>query len=133
MATFFPHWDPGLALGIPDMDAQHQELFAAIHRLGRAMSEGRGGEEVGATLDFLADYVATHFREEEALMKAARFPGLVNHQWLHRTLEARLKEFQARRNEGRVATDFALVEFLNRWLRDHIQHQDRSYVPYVWS
>jgi hemerythrin len=60
-------WTDSLAVGIPEIDQQHQELFLRLERLLRGIVGGER-EEVGRLLEFLGDYVVRHFGAEERWM-----------------------------------------------------------------
>ena len=61
-------WTEDLATGVPEIDAQHKELFSRINRLLEACNQGQGRAEVGKTLAFLEEYVLIHFSTEEKIM-----------------------------------------------------------------
>ena len=54
-------WNEELATGVLEIDNQHKEIFARINRLLEASSQGKGKQEVGRMIDFLGDYVISHF------------------------------------------------------------------------
>ena len=49
-------WSENLAVGVNMIDEQHKGIFSRINNLMNAMSQGKGKEEVGKVLEFLADY-----------------------------------------------------------------------------
>lgn len=72
-------WEDTFKTGNPSVDAQHIELFAMINTLHDAIVARRGSEVLGPTLDKLGAYVVKHFQNEEALMRAKRYPGYADH------------------------------------------------------
>ena len=68
-------WTNDLSAGVEQIDSQHKELIARINTLLDAMKQGRGRTEVGQTVSFLSDYVATHFGEEEKYMTSFCYPS----------------------------------------------------------
>jgi hemerythrin len=76
-------WTQDLAVGVDQIDRQHQELFARTNGLLSAMAQGKGREEVGKTVSFLESYVGTHFRDEEKLMASHSVPNPEVHKGLH--------------------------------------------------
>ena len=120
-------WRDELAIGVPAIDDQHQELFRRFNTLLKACNEGRGKEEVGQLIQFLRDYVAVHFLDEETIQVEQAYPGFAAHQRQHLEFVGRLdalhRQFFA---EGAslplvIQTNAMLVE----WLINHISKADR--------
>jgi hemerythrin len=114
-------WTSALAVGVPQLDAQHQELF---RRAERAIAALRAGdrEEVLPLLVYLEEYVVHHFEAEERLMREVGFPGLEGHAALHRAFRA---DFAGMLRDYRRTGPTALValtvhNWLSDWLRNHI-------------
>ena len=60
-------WNSSLVNGVSRFDQQHQRLVALVNQLYKAMKSGQGKGAVGAVLDELVEYTATHFADEEKL------------------------------------------------------------------
>jgi len=119
-------WDPRFALGVEAIDDQHREIFRRVDVLLDAVRSGRSTREVGKLIAFLGDYVITHFREEEALMRDRAYPGLALQQAQH---AAFIQEIGALRTEHeRDGASALLVVRVNArvtaWLFDHIVRAD---------
>ena len=76
-------WKDDLATGVETIDEQHKELFARIEKLLDACNQGKGKAEVANTVDFLAEYIEIHFRDEEQIQKNSGFPEFEAHKALH--------------------------------------------------
>jgi hemerythrin len=123
-----PEWRDSYRTHIPEIDADHQRLFALAASLDRAVLDGRGEQAVRPALLELVEYTRTHFETEERLMAAARYPGLEAHRQEHAAFLAGLR----RRLElpaSVIAKDVSLM--LGNWLVDHVVRTDRDYVPYL--
>ena len=57
-------WTSALAIGVANLDAQHEELFRRVDRLHDAML-ARDRTEAGELIRFLQRYVADHLEAEE--------------------------------------------------------------------
>jgi hemerythrin len=126
-------WDPRFAVGVPIIDQQHQELIEALNRLLAAMAASKGKEEVRGLLEFLGDYVVTHFAAEEQLMARHSYPDAAAHRAEH---EAFVAEFKALHAEFmRAGATTGLVIKLNgrvcQWLREHIAGRDKNLATFV--
>lgn len=122
-------WDEErMSTGVESIDAQHRELINMLNRLFRACRDGRGKEEVGEMIGFVADYVKRHFRHEEDLMAQHNCPSRAANKQAH---EKFLRDFGGLVDAFESKTDStAIVIDLNRlvgeWLRNHICTVDRK-------
>lgn len=121
-------WTEDLAVGVGSIDRQHQEIFERVDDLLAAIGRGEGKDRIEGTLRFLQEYVATHFRAEETLMRERGYPDLVAHLALHAEFEeslARLKERHAREGvTGPMILE--VVAVLTSWLERHIAVEDKK-------
>jgi hemerythrin len=114
-------WSPSLAVGVPEIDAQHQELFRRAERFITAL---RGGDraEVSSLVRYLSEYVAEHFSAEERFMHEIGFPGLDEqreaHQFFRDDLAAMLADFERKGATPLVA--LSIHNWLSDWLRRHV-------------
>jgi hemerythrin len=126
-------WTEDLAVGVKLVDEQHQQFFKAANNLAEAMWEGRTKEEIGKTLDFLADYAIKHFQDEESLMGRYSYPELPAQQRAHVAFNQQMKSLQDRYRGGESASTIA-IELLNGacdWFRQHIRTMDKPMGQYV--
>ncbi|HSB33212.1 MAG TPA: bacteriohemerythrin [Nitrospirota bacterium] len=121
-------WTEDLATDVPEIDAQHKELFSRINRLLEACNQGKGRSEVGKTLAFLEEYVLIHFATEEKIMTGRLYPEYAGHKAQHvqfmSNLDALKQQFE---KEGPTVhlillTNHTVVD----WLRRHIRKLDRD-------
>jgi hemerythrin-like metal-binding protein len=68
--------------GVPTIDAEHQDLVAAINRLEQAEKAG-DLQEVIVRLKSLRDDLALHFASEERYLRMVRFPASDEHAQHH--------------------------------------------------
>jgi hemerythrin len=126
-------WDPTLVLGVPLIDAQHEELFRRLDALIEAIRGGRSRAEVGRTLGFLGEYAARHFAAEEALMRDQAYPALADHAAEHERFGAEMRALQA--EYGRDGPTASLIIRVNTqlagWLRSHVYRTDRALADFL--
>ena len=120
-------WTPALAIGIPEIDHQHQELF---FRLARLLEGITGGDraEVARLIDFLGDYVVKHFAAEERWMVESGFPELDSHKAEHDAFMQDYLRFSVEL-EGMGPTALVALRVNNwiaEWLRRHIMVRDAA-------
>jgi len=125
-------WDSSkYSVGVKSIDAQHSVLFGLINDLHAAMVSGQGQRIAGPLLQKLIDYTQTHFTAEEAMMAAARYPALAEHQVKHHDLIKQVNDFKSRFDRGEIGLTPDLMVFLRDWLTNHIQKVDHEYSPWL--
>ena len=125
-------WTPALAVGVEEIDAQHQELFKRAERLIAALRTGGRGEVV-PLLAYLQEYVVQHFAAEERIMHEARYPGLEAHVELHRAFREEFARFAAdlERKGPTALVALTVHNWLSDWLRQHIGGVDQELGRYL--
>lgn len=121
-------WSEKIEVGLPDIDAQHKRLFDLA-----ASFIGEGDQiRVMKTLVELCDYAKVHLREEEAMLAAIGFTGLVEHRRHHARFRRMLNELLEDAREMTLDEIAERVEALiNGWFCHHIMQVDAEYVPAV--
>jgi hemerythrin len=118
-------WDPALAVGHDQIDAQHQELFRRFDALVAAMESGPSAE-IGELFAFLARYVVDHFGAEEKLMDETKYPGAGVHKAAHARFVRELGDLVAfyEANGASRAVAVKTRTWIGGWLRAHIMGVD---------
>jgi hemerythrin len=125
-------WSDELSVGSDVLDAHHKHLFVLLTEIGRAARGGGGLGVVVGVLAELTDYIAYHFREEEAMMEKVAFPLLAQHRASHEAIAMKVHEMAERVDVGNFRTFVAeLQAFLEEWLIHHIEIEDFEYRPYM--
>lgn len=123
-------WQPKYAIGVPEMDEEHQTLLAMMNELIAVLNSEEARSQAMPKLTALAAYVDTHFRHEEALMNSIAYPGLPSHKKIHEHLEKTLTRFAKQFSEGGL-DQHKLVSFLKNWLFTHILGIDQEYAAHA--
>jgi hemerythrin len=120
-------WTDALAVGVPEIDEQHRELFRRVDRLLEA-GLGTDAGEVSRMLAFLDEYVATHFEWEERFMREARYPGYAAHQAEHAQFVEQLRTLDREQADRGMTPDLAgrLNHMVGDWLRSHVGVTDKA-------
>lgn len=128
----FKPFDAGyLALGIPQMDADHSKLIGIANRIGALVSQPNYRESnFAAEMRELRQYTAEHFAREETYMKSIGFPGLKDHVAKHREITQALERFADTGTKGAVVA-LSLQNFMRVWLFEHIDRHDAEYATYA--
>ncbi len=121
-------WKPEYSVGFDRIDQQHQELFHRFNSLMEACKSRQGRDKLRELLQFLDDYVVSHFDEEEKLMAAHSYPAIAEHKEQHRIFCRKLGDLKKiLEEEGTsihllVATNEAVLQ----WLIQHIRLIDTA-------
>src|SRR5512133_2824514 len=118
-------WTKAHAVYLPQVDAEHRNLFRMAEELQQAV---RTGAETTRVQELIRPFLAAieeHFAHEERLMKSASCPDSAWHKSQHDTARSRAKGFAEEIEAGDPAAPAALLEFVGRWFRDHVSLTDR--------
>lgn len=120
-------WTASLAVGIPEIDQQHQELFLRLERLLRGIVGGER-EEVGRLLEFLGRYVVDHFGAEERWMTQSGYPDYPAHKAEHDAFMQDYLRMQVEFEEKgpTVLMGMRVNNWVADWLRRHIGAADMA-------
>ena len=128
-------WTEDLSTGVDEIDDQHRELIERINKLFDACRAGTEKAEVLSALEFLADYVVTHFRTEERKMSRHYYPDYDAHKAQHDEFKAVVRDLKARidREGVALATVTNLNHLLVDWLVKHIRRSDKAMGQFLKS
>ncbi len=124
-------WDDSFATGIQRYDDQHKVLFKMVNDLHDAMQQKRTKEAIGQILRGLADYTVNHFADEEKSFAETRYPDEADHKVLHKKLVDQVVELIGKFQSGETLLSQDVIDFLQKWLIDHIKGQDKKYGPHL--
>ncbi|MDH3286789.1 MAG: hemerythrin family protein [Betaproteobacteria bacterium] len=115
------------------VDTQHQGLFDDANDLRAAILSGRPADEVGAIIDTFIRDAVQHFRDEEAILAAANYPGTAKHAALHRDL-VNSAAMLVRRFRAGMLDIGELVQFMaHEVIAKHLLDEDQECIPYLES
>lgn len=119
------------SIGIPEIDAQHKQLFDCIDRLEAAGDDRQRELAVYYVMDELRDYVRIHFAVEEVVMRLFDYPERERHAAEHGLFASRLETFEETELKHDVHREAG--KFLREWLVNHIQGSDKRYADFLLS
>ncbi|MBC8199536.1 MAG: bacteriohemerythrin [Desulfobacterales bacterium] len=122
-------WTPEFEFGVAKIDEQHRELFEQCNKLMESILKGKGLDEVNKIISFLDEYIITHFRDEEKLMKEYEYPFLHFQKWQHskfsRHFEKFKKEISMIDDSNRFFLLFRIRLLIVDWLVNHTLKFDK--------
>jgi hemerythrin-like metal-binding protein len=122
-------WEPGLDVGVPKINHEHQQILEVMNRLHDAHTAGQSGPAVNDLVARLGEICVHHFSEEEKYMASISYPTLARHQGFHKQLLDQFGQHaQTIKAAGGRAND-EFFRFLKFWLTSHIKGIDMKYGP----
>ncbi|WP_243366353.1 bacteriohemerythrin [Fundidesulfovibrio soli] len=123
--------DPALVMGHPSIDEQHRALLGMIEELDERMGRGEFGQGVLDAIQGMLAYAATHFDEEEGLMRESEWPDLSVHRGLHAEFMQKTGGFFEDAASDSEWTSLDVLRFLLHWLLKHIKIEDRRFFDWL--
>lgn len=126
-------WTTDLATGVDEIDGQHKEIFSRINKLLEASRQGKGRQAVAGTIDFLEDYVKTHFKAEEQLQKSVAYPEYNAHKAMHTKFLMDVADLKKAFEEKGPTLSMAIEvnQVVVEWLINHIKKVDKKLAEYI--
>ncbi|MDF3818706.1 bacteriohemerythrin [Leptospira sp. 96542] len=137
-------WDSKYETNISEIDSQHKKLFRLIHQIETVYEENKNhlsekSKLLIDTISELEDYTLSHFLIEERVMELNQYPELETHKKQHDQFTDKILELKEKLNQSNLLSNnkdlevfFAnLIQFLRKWLTQHILKEDMSYKPFI--
>ena len=118
-------WSEALRVGIPAIDAEHEQLAAQMNRLWSAARAAQPRAILDSGLREMLAKLKEHFATEEAYMHAHPYPGATEHLSEHSRVLSVVRGLLAHVDEQSVAIG---VRYLADWLNRHVATFDADMV-----
>ena len=123
--------DHVLTIGIEEIDDDHNKLVNLFNILNHSITEGAATDYVEAVLDELINCTVWHFSHEERLMLKYGYDGYEEHRAEHQDLINSARELKKKFIQMRKLDEKEDLEFLERWLTEHILVADTRLASYL--
>jgi hemerythrin len=124
-------WCSSHSTYLPEIDAEHRELFRLGAELHKAILNGRDPARVKPILANLLTSAEAHFLHEERIMRAAQYPALGWHKKQHDAVRWQARRLSKRIHKGDTAARIELLTFFDAWLKKHTSVADRMMGAYL--
>ena len=132
-------WKEKYKIGVPEIDAQHMELFSRVGSFLNTLRSDTKWEEkvnkVNETVAFMKDYVITHFRDEEAYQEEIGYPERDRHKKIHDGMVEYVAEV-SEQYEKFGFKEIHMQQFAGKlvtWLVNHVVAEDQKIADYARS
>ena len=124
-------WDHVLSVGIDEIDEDHRRLVDLFNILNHSVADGADSDYVAAVLEELINCTVWHFSHEERLMLKYGYRGTDDHKMDHRDLINGARELQQKYLQVGELDEKEDLQFLERWLTEHILVADNRLGSYL--
>lgn len=126
-------WSDEYSVSIKEIDTQHKKLAGMINDLHAAMSQGKGRDVLGKTLELLTLYVQTHFTAEERLMQQYSYPAYLIHKGEHDAFSKKVNDLYNQYKVSSLGLTPNVLTFLRDWFINHVMGTDKRYSSFFNS
>ena len=123
--------DHMLTIGIDEIDDDHKKLVNLFNILNHSITEGATTDYVEAVLEELINCTVWHFSHEERLMLKYGYDRFEDHKAEHKDLIESARELQQKFIQTGKLDERDDLEFLERWLTEHILVADLRLGSYL--
>lgn len=120
----FISWRKDYEIGVKQIDAEHRKLFELVNEYYDNYRYDSPRKEIERILNSLVAYAEEHFQNEEALMEESGYPQLEEHRKQHADLFLSIFDITEKLLSNPAKADMQTLNFLKKWLRDHIIQSD---------
>ncbi len=124
-------WGKILSVEVDEIDEDHRKLVNIFNILNHAVTEGESPDYLAAVLEELVNCTVWHFSHEERLMLKYSYQGMEQHKAIHRELVKSVKDLQQRILKADKPMVDEDIEYLERWLTEHILTDDMRLGSYL--
>jgi hemerythrin len=130
-------WKDEYKIGVPRIDKQHMELFARVTDFVETLRSDKGWDikvtNVNETLNYMKDYVVTHFRDEEAYQEEIGYPQVGKHRKIHQEMVDYIETIseQCEKNGHKEIVMQQIAGKLVTWLVSHVVEEDRKIADHL--
>jgi hemerythrin-like metal-binding protein len=124
-------WKDSFNTHIPEIDRQHQHIFAVLNRLYEAAQTPVDLESVKTLLLEVNAYAHTHFSTEEKLMARYNYPELPMQKTQHNYYKMQIAQLTREFEDENVAVVKRILQFLKDWFLGHILQEDLKFAEVI--
>lgn len=128
MEKQFFSWEESYSVGSTIIDEQHKQLIKMLNNLYSSYTKGEQAGIIIHTIINLSDYVAIHFRTEERYFDQTNYEHTKEHKKEHAAFIEQINVFKYKLEAEEAKLTEEIMNFLKKWLNEHILISDKKYV-----
>ena len=121
-------WYDRFNVNISILDEEHKKFFDLIYKTTKEESFSNNPKGALEVLDEMTEYALEHFKTEENYMEKFHFTGYQSHKNEHIDFVNTTTDYKNRAAGGDDQVISEILEYLLKWLVNHIQVTDRKYI-----
>lgn len=125
-------WKDGYETGVPHIDEQHKKLFDIGNDAYELLTNSFSIDKYDKILEIigeLKDYAIFHFKSEEDYMLSIGYKKFLSHKVQHDEFVNAVNNIDyARIDEGQNEYILEILQFVHKWVCEHILISDQGYV-----
>lgn len=123
-------WGKEMELGIKEIDDQHKHFVDILNRLYEVTMQDKAKDYLDEIISKVLEYAENHFKTEEKYFEQFGYEKAQEHKESHQKLLDQMLVFKEEHEQfkGVDFLSWKLLEFLEDWLVDHLEAEDRQYV-----
>ena len=125
-------WNENCHHGLKWQDQQHKQLFEKINELLESVLVGIEDKELfRKSIEFIAEYVKSHFKEEEYYMKKHGYARRDNHIEEHKRFIQDINLIVSEYKQNRPDSSVELLNTLTAFFFNHTQTTDKLLAKFL--
>jgi len=119
-------WEDSYLLNINSIDEQHRAFFELCNKeINQVNSQDK--DQLTLLLEKLTDYLKSHFKHEEELLKKSGYKDLENHIKQHKFFIQKVDSLKQELDYNNPVLNEKITSFMKKWFLNHIIQSDKEY------
>lgn len=124
-------WNEDWACGNALIDEAHKTLLIYANGIVAMMQQDVPSDELMKAFDQLLNHVASHFEEEEAILKQVEYPASTFHERFHQHLLSKGLQVKKRLQEGHIVKSDMILFLMDEIIVGHLLTEDVKFFPWL--
>ena len=117
----------------PLLEKEHQQLIDLLDALDKCISTGNSANQVRKYLSEFVALAEEHFKNEEEIMEAYKYPEIIDHKKEHADLLKQLFVLKNKLDYGHTPLGKDYMQLLRRWLEEHLFDADNRLENFLYQ
>jgi len=119
-------WEDSYLLNINSIDEQHRAFFELCNKeINQVNSQDK--DQLTLLLEKLTDYLKSHFKHEEELLKKSGYKDLENHIKQHKFFIEKVDSLKQELDYNNTLISEKITSFMKKWFLSHIIQSDKEF------
>ena len=122
------NWSETYSIELSIIDTQHKKWIEFVNNLYKSYKSKANKKDILENISKLLDYTDYHFGFEEKYIEDFNCGNLEGHKKEHASFISTIKKHQVLFEQGDIDVVYKLIIYLNNWIINHINDDDKRYV-----